>query len=76
MDKVTAEMYQNDPQRYTLVEGSIAGAPTCAYGNVKEWVGYDKAEGTFVRFTKSVYKKLISQIDPAAINGATNESGS
>ena len=73
MDKVTAEMYQNDPQRYTLVDGSTEGAPTCTYGNVKEWVGYDKTEGTFVRFTKSVYKKLVSQLDPAATNSVTSD---
>ncbi|MEO7214578.1 MAG: peptide-methionine (S)-S-oxide reductase MsrA [Mucilaginibacter sp.] len=77
MEKVTAEMYQQNPQRYTLVDGSTEGAPTCAYGNVKEWVGYDKVERTFVRFTKSVYKKLVSQIDPAdSVDSVTSNSGS
>lgn len=63
MDKVTAEMYRQNPERYTLVDGSTHGAPTCKYGNTVEWVGYDKAQNTFVRFTKSVYKRLINEIE-------------
>ncbi|MEO5889484.1 MAG: hypothetical protein ABIQ31_04485 [Ferruginibacter sp.] len=75
MDRVTAEMYQQNPERYTLVDGSTQGAPTCTYGNTKEWVGYDKVEKTFIRFTKSVYKKLVSQIGPPDANVASG-SGS
>ena len=71
MEKVTAEMYQQDPERYTLMEGSTEGAPTCTFGNKQKWVGYDKDQGTFIRFTKSVYKKLISQIAPISKNHGT-----
>ena len=59
MDKVTAEMYQQHPEKYMLVSGHQEGAPTCPYGNMQQWVGYDKSEQKFIRFTKSVFKQLI-----------------
>ena len=55
MEKVTAEMYQQDPDRYTLVSGHEEGSPTCPYGNMQQWVGYDRAEDKFIRFTTSVF---------------------
>ena len=61
MDKVTAEMYQQNPDRYTLVSGHQEGAPTCPYGNVQQWVGYDNMEQKFIRFTKTLFKKLVQQ---------------
>lgn len=61
MDKVTAEIYQQEPDRYILVAGHQEGAPTCSYGNVQQWVGYDKTDQKFIRFTKSVFKQLIKQ---------------
>ena len=61
MEKVTAEMYQQDPDRYTLVSGHEEGAPTCPYGNMQKWVGYDRAEEKFIRFTKSVFKQLVQK---------------
>lgn len=61
MDKVTAEMYHQHPDRYALVSGHQEGAPTCPYGNVQQLVGYDKTEQKFTRFTKSVFKQLVQQ---------------
>lgn len=61
MDKVTAEIYQQNPDRYTLVSGHKEGAPTCPYGNLQQWVGYDKTEQKFIRFTKTVFKQLVQQ---------------
>ena len=61
MEKVTAEMYDQDPDRYTLVPGHEEGAPTCPYGNMQQWVGYDRVEEKFIRFTKSVFKQLIQE---------------
>ncbi|MEO6684451.1 MAG: hypothetical protein ABIN24_00740 [Dyadobacter sp.] len=63
MDKITAEIFQQNPERYTLIDGSTHGAPSCKYGNTQDWVGYDKVEKTFIRFTKSVYKRLINEIE-------------
>ncbi len=56
-------MHQENPERYTLVDGSTHGAPTCKFGNTAQWVGYDKVTKTFVRFTKSVYKRLVQEIE-------------
>ena len=61
MDKITAEIYQQDPGRYILVSGHEQGAPTCSFGNVQQWVGYDTTEKKFIRFTKSVFKQLVQQ---------------
>ncbi len=63
MDRVTAEMYAQNPERYTLVEGNTQGAPSCKYGNVAQWVGYDRVKNVFVRYTKSVYNRLISEVE-------------
>ena len=65
MDKVTAELYQQNPDRYTLVAGRNEGAPTCPYGNEQKWVGYDQSEKKYIRFTKSVFKQLIKQKENA-----------
>ena len=61
MDKVTAEIYQQNPDRYTLVPGHQEGAPTCSFGNVQQWVGYDNTEQKYIRLTKSVFKQLVQQ---------------
>ena len=61
MDKVTAALYQQHPEGYTLVPGHQEGAPPCPYGNVQKWVGYDTTEQKFIRFTKSVFKQLVQQ---------------
>lgn len=61
MDKVTAEIYQQSPGRYILVPGHEEGAPTCSFGNMQQWVGFDQTEQKFIRFTKSVFKKLVQQ---------------
>ncbi|MEM1122129.1 MAG: hypothetical protein AAGJ18_16910 [Bacteroidota bacterium] len=61
MRKVTMEMYLQAPDRYELRSGRVEGAPLCPYGNRFEWIGYDKMTQEFVRFTKSVFKKLVRQ---------------
>jgi len=61
MEKISAEAYQQDPDRYILVSGHQEGAPTCSYGNTQQWVGYDKTEQKYIRFTKSVFKRLVAQ---------------
>ena len=61
MKRINAELYIKNPARYILLPGSTKGAPTCPYGNEYNFVGFDKEEKVFVRFTKSVFKKLISK---------------
>lgn len=55
------QAYLKEPERYQLRPGSEAGAPLCPYGNHYKWIGYDKATGTYLRFTKAVFKKLIQK---------------
>jgi hypothetical protein len=61
MEKITAELYNQHPERYLLVPGHLEGAPTCPYGNVQEWVGFDNVDRKYIRFTKSVFKKLVEE---------------
>jgi len=61
MEKITAEEYQKNPTRYTVVAGNEDGAPTCTYGHVQTWVGYDKELKQYVRFTKSVFLRLVRE---------------
>ena len=60
---ITAEAFKLAPDRYELRDGSLPDAPPCPYGNRYEWIGYDKEEKQYVRFTKSVFKRLINQQD-------------
>lgn len=59
--KVNMEQFMDLPDRYTLVDGSLEGAPLCPYGNQYQWIGFDIEEKEYVRFTKSVFKLLIKQ---------------
>jgi len=61
MNKVTAAMYQENKERYILVAGTEDGAPRCSYGNIQKWVGYDVERKEYVRFTKSVFLKLVHE---------------
>jgi len=60
---VGAREYNLSPTRYELRQGTLADAPSCPYGNRFEWIGYDKKEMKYVRFTKSVFKKIIKKLD-------------
>ncbi len=62
MRKITKQAYLIQPDRYELRKGTTPGAPLCPYGNHYQWVGYDIEEQEYVRFTKSVFKKIIQQV--------------
>lgn len=59
MRKVTAVEYEHDKDRYTVVSGHTEDAPRCSAGNILTWVGFDKQEKVYVRFTKSVFLRLV-----------------
>ena len=63
LPRITAEDYDLSPQRYELRDGNQPDAPPCPYGNRYKWIGYDKQEQKYVRFTTSVFKRLIKEID-------------
>ncbi len=54
-------LYSNtNPNRYELRKGSEPNAPNCPFGNNYQWIGYDLETQEYVRFTKSIFKKLVS----------------
>lgn len=60
MEKVNMQLYLEQPERYELRSGHAPDAPLCPYGNHFQWIGYDLKKKEYVRFTKSVFKKLIT----------------
>lgn len=56
---ITAAIFNLNPARYELRKGTSEGAPLCPYGKHFEWIGYDLLEKKYVRFTKSVFKRLL-----------------
>lgn len=61
MKRINHTLYTSDPDRYELRSGDDSKAPKCPYGNTYKWIGYDKQEQQYVRFTTSVFKQLIKQ---------------
>jgi hypothetical protein len=64
---ITAEMFNLSPERYEIRKGTLPDAPPCPFGNQFKWIGYDNMKKEYVRVTKSVFKKLINQIDAAIV---------
>jgi len=63
MRRVLMKDFLRQTDRYELRSGSSEGAPLCPFGNHFQWIGYDKKEGEYVRFSKSVFKKLVQKIE-------------
>lgn len=63
MRRVNSEAFHLEPSRFELRRGSDPNAPNCPFGNRYEWIGYDLKTKEFVRFTKSVFKKLVAEFD-------------
>ena len=61
MRKVNMAQYYKAPFRFELKKGTSLGAPLCPYVNHFEWIGFDKELKEYLRFTKSVFKILITQ---------------
>ncbi len=59
--RVDSKTFFQNPNQYQLVSGNTKGAPKCPYGNYYQWVGYDRINHNFVRFTKSIFKNLIQK---------------
>lgn len=58
--KVNMATYLEAPKRYELRSGKQADAPLCPYGNHYQWIGFDLITQEYIRFTKSVFKLLIT----------------
>lgn len=80
LDIITAEIFDHCQDRYEIRKGNLPNAPLCPFGNTFKWIGFDKKEMKYVRFTKSVFKRLIKELDPKVVRkhemdfGDTEES--
>jgi hypothetical protein len=63
MRKIDMETYLLNPIQYELRDGNTPDAPSCPYGNKYQWIGYDLDAKEYVRFTKSVFKKLVEAVE-------------
>jgi hypothetical protein len=63
MRKVDMETYLTHPDHFELRNGNQPDAPDCSYGNKYQWIGYDLDKKEYVRFTKSVFKLLITKVN-------------
>ncbi|MBX2873408.1 MAG: hypothetical protein KTR30_14950 [Saprospiraceae bacterium] len=66
LPKVDMQTYLQAPDRYELRSGQEEGTPSCPYGNAYQWIGFDLEIQDYVRFTKSVFKKLVRQLEEQA----------
>jgi hypothetical protein len=62
--KIDMKTYLDNSGRYELRKGSDKGAPLCPFGNHYEWIGFDLKEKVYIRFTKSVFKKIVNELRP------------
>ncbi|MFT4535356.1 MAG: hypothetical protein ACJA1A_001933 [Saprospiraceae bacterium] len=60
---ISAEMFNLRPGRYEIRKGTFPDAPPCPFGHRFKWIGYDMEEMKYVRVTKSVFKRLIADLD-------------
>lgn len=42
---------------------TLPDAPPCPFGHKFRWIGYDNKDKKYVRVTKSIFKKLINDLD-------------
>lgn len=63
MEKINNALYLANSNRYILVSGDLKEAPKCPFGNNYKWIGFDLEEKKYIRFTKSVFKKLVQETE-------------
>ena len=74
MRKIDKATYDLQPDNYELRSGNEAEAPACPYGNRYAWVGFDKANQEYVRFSKRLFKSLIQHINETTIENETKKT--
>jgi len=57
---VDAASYEANRERYEL-RTFDPNSPLCPYGNQREFIGFDKQEKSYVKFTKSVLLKFLKK---------------
>lgn len=64
---ITAAIYNLSPDRYELRKGTRPDAPPCPFGHRFKWIGFDKEKGEYVRVTKSVFKRMVNELDEKVV---------
>lgn len=59
---VDVEFYQMDESRYDL-RVNDPEAPLCPYGNKRVYIGFDRYKNNYIRFTKTILRKLLLKQD-------------
>ena len=57
---VDAETFDSDPARYEL-KVDPPNPPLCPYGNPQKYVGFDNKANEYIRFTKSVFRRVFNE---------------
>ncbi len=60
---ITGPVFDRSPDRYQLRKGTLEDAPPCPFGHRFKWIGFDNEKKEYVRVTKSVFKRLIKELD-------------
>lgn len=56
---IDRRQFDQNPDNFEL-RVNDANAPLCRFGNRRKLIGFDKQRNEYIRFTKSVLKRLIS----------------
>ena len=59
---VDAESYRMDESRYELRVNDLE-APLCPYGNKRVYIGFDRNKNNYIRFTKTLLRKILLKQD-------------
>lgn len=72
---ITSNVYNLNPDRYEIRKGTLPDAPPCPFGHRFKWIGYDKEEMKYVRVTKSIFKRLIDDLDKEIVEKHESDFG-
>lgn len=56
---IDKRQFDQNPNNFELRVNEV-NAPLCPFGNQRKFIGFDKEKNEYVRFTKSVLKKILS----------------
>ena len=61
MRRIIMNDFIKNPDRFELRSGLESGAPKCPFGSHYKWIGFDTVKKEYIRFSKSVFKKMIKK---------------
>ena len=57
---INRQQFDQNPDNFEL-RINDENAPLCPFGNQRKFIGFDKEKNEYVRFTKSVLKKVLAE---------------